>query len=97
MHSGGSKKAAYNASAIIGIGKDRIVVLSVGDKEKSTAQTASVLTDSDNNTTVTGLKFYSWQLGAGPDLLFKLYISLKAIKNCRSNKYFPQIYLPNPI
>ena len=55
-----AQKAANKGTAAIGISKDRVVILSATDEEEPVAETASVMTLSENTSAyaVAGLEFY---------------------------------------
>ena len=60
-----AQAAADNGTAAIGISEDRIVVLSATDEEEPVAQTASVMTLSENTSAyaVDGLQYYTYGNG----------------------------------
>lgn len=60
-----AQEAADSGTAAIGISEDRIFVLSVNDEEQPVAQTASVMTLSENTSAfaVDGLEYYSYSYG----------------------------------
>jgi len=57
-----AQQAANNGTAAIGISNDRIVVLSATDEEELVAETASVMTISENTSaySVAGLEYYAY-------------------------------------
>lgn len=61
-----AQEAANNGKAAIGVGADRIVVLSANSKEEPVAQTASVMTLDENTSAyaVDGLRYYVYGGGA---------------------------------
>ena len=70
-----AQQAANNGTAAIGISADRIVVLSATDEEQPVAQTASVMTLSENTTaySVAGLEYYTY--GCGTTTCYLCYLS----------------------
>lgn len=60
-----AQAAADNGTAAIGISKNRIVVLSANDEEEPVAQTACVITLSENTSAygVAGLEYYAYSYG----------------------------------
>ena len=60
-----AQDAADNGIAAIGIGEDRIVVLSAKDEEQPVVQTASVMTLDENTSafSVDGMRYYSYSYG----------------------------------
>ncbi len=60
-----AQAAADNGTAAIGIGEDRIVVLSANDEEQPATQTASVMALDENTSAfaVDGLRYYSYSYG----------------------------------
>jgi len=60
-----AQEAANNGRAAIGISEDRIVVLSATDEEQPVAQTASVMTLTENTSAfaVEGMRYYSYSYG----------------------------------
>ena len=61
-----AQQAADNGDAAIAISEDRIVVLSATDDEEPVAQTASVMTLSENTSaySVDGMRYYSYSYGS---------------------------------
>ena len=86
-----AQQAANKGTAAIGISKDRVVVLSATDEEEPVAETAAVMTISENTSaySVAGLEYYAYSCGTTTNNE-NTYIQqiLENIQNC-SNTVIP--------